>query len=512
VSVGARALAALAALLAAAQAALLAAGALRPADRVFDQPFSEDGFYALTIARNVAAGRGVTIDGELWTNGFQPLFTFMEAAMFRLADGDVVTGGRLVIVLAAAVHLAGALLVGLVARDARLRPEGRSLRFWLGAALYLVAAKNFGDFYTGLETGLQLASIAALWRAAQLGLFGTRAGALGFGALIGVALLARIDSGFLAVALALWILLRHWPEAGIGALSRPALMALGAAAVSAPWWLYNRLVFGAFVPSSGTAQQDWALDPERVREALWALRMVLMPWIFVGPDESMATDLARVGALVAAAFVLLRMRRARPTEIAAPSTRRTIGFAGCLALAWVALAAFYTASFFASWFYFRYFAPLSLLVFVAAPVALAELAARGERAALAAAVVLVAAWGAGVGAPLAAMRGALGPPTHWGQVALVRGFVPDSEPVAAGQTGTLGFFRAGTVNLDGKVNREALAWQGRMPAYLDRRGVRWFVDSPWYVERMLGADPEAAGWAAVARTHDDWFRLYRKAE
>jgi hypothetical protein len=42
--------------------------------------------------------------------------------------------------------------------------------------------------------------------------------------------------------------------------------------------------------------------------------------------------------------------------------------------------------------------------------------------------------------------------------------------------------------------------------------VRWFVDSPWYVERMLGADPEAAGWAAVARTHDDSFRLYRKAE
>jgi hypothetical protein len=196
VNSGARVLVALAALVAAAHAALLAALALRPAERIYDQPFSEDGFYALTVARNVAAGSGVTIDGETWTNGFQPLFTFMEAAMFRLGGGDIVLGGRLVIALALAVHLAGALLVGLVARDARPRPEGRATRFWLAAALYLVAAKNFGDFYTGLETGLQLATIAALWRAAQLGMFGTRAGALGYGALIGVAILARVDAGF----------------------------------------------------------------------------------------------------------------------------------------------------------------------------------------------------------------------------------------------------------------------------------------------------------------------------
>jgi len=308
VNAGVRALAGLAALVAAALAALLLAACAVAELTLSFEPLSEDGFYALTIARNVAAGRGVTIDGATWTNGFQPLFTFMEAAMFRLGDGDELRYGVLVLALAWAVHLAGALLVGLVARDSRPRPEGRATRFWLAAALYLVAAKNFGDFYTGLETGLQLATIAALWRAAQLGLFGTRGGALGYGLLIGVAILARIDVGFLAVALGLWILVRHWPEAGPRALARPALMAVGAAAVSAPWWLYNRMLFGSFVPSSGTAQQDWAFEPERVREALWALRMVLMPWIFAGPDESLLTDLARVAALVAAALALLANR------------------------------------------------------------------------------------------------------------------------------------------------------------------------------------------------------------
>ncbi len=506
----ARGLAALAALVAVMQALLLLAVAFRPDARIFDQPFSEDGFYALTIARNVAAGRGVTIDGETWTNGFQPLFTFMEAAAFRLADDDDTRGGRLVLALAWAVHLAGALLVGLVARDARPRPEGRPARFWCGVALYLVAAKNFGDFYTGLETGLQLATIAALWRAAQLGLFETRLGALGFGALIGLAVLARIDAGFLAVVLALWVFARFWRREGPRAFVRPALMALAAAAVSAPWWAWNRLAFGAFVPSSAAAQQAWAFDLDRLREALWALRMALMPWIFAGAAENLGTDLARVAALLATAVALLSARRARPTEIAAATARRTLGFGFCLAVAWLGLAAFYTASFFASWFYFRYFAPLSLLAFVAVPVALASLAGDVGRRAATASVLLVAAWVAGVPAPLQAAAGRSGAPTHWGQVALARAYVAPDEPVAAGQTGTLGFFREVVVNLDGKVNREAIGFQDRMWEYLARRDIRWFVDSPWYAERMLGPDPAAHGWRPVATAGAGEFRLYRR--
>src|SRR5260221_11329606 len=62
--------------------------ALRPAGRVFLIPLSEDGYYAMAIARNIAAGRGITIDGVTATNGFQPLFTFLQAAKFRPAGRD----------------------------------------------------------------------------------------------------------------------------------------------------------------------------------------------------------------------------------------------------------------------------------------------------------------------------------------------------------------------------------------------------------------------------------------
>ena len=89
----------------------------------------------------------------------------------------------------------------------------------------------------------------------------------------------------------------------------------------------------------------------------------------------------------------------------------------------------------------------------------------------------------------------------------MRDHVPPGDEVAAGQSGTLGFFRERVVNPDGKVNREALAYQANMGDYLRRRGVKWFVDWQHYAERYLGPDPAAHGWRLVATRAD--FRLYR---
>src|SRR5262249_21989977 len=110
----------------AALAAVLATGfmalTLRPAAHVFDMPLTEDGYYALAVARNIARGGGITIDGEHGTSGFQPLFTFAQAAMFWLADrfapGDDALAVRFVVALHFLVHAATALLIGLIARDA----------------------------------------------------------------------------------------------------------------------------------------------------------------------------------------------------------------------------------------------------------------------------------------------------------------------------------------------------------------------------------------------------------
>ena len=91
---------------------------LRPAAHVYDMPMTEDGYYALAVARNVANGNGITIDGTNLTNGFQPLFTFLQAGAFAVANGDEILAMRLVMILGWLFHIGGVLLVAAIARDA----------------------------------------------------------------------------------------------------------------------------------------------------------------------------------------------------------------------------------------------------------------------------------------------------------------------------------------------------------------------------------------------------------
>jgi hypothetical protein len=503
----------------AALAAVLAAGflalALRPAAHVFDMPLTEDGYYALAVARNIARGNGITIDGEHWTSGFQPLFTFAQAAMFWLADrfapGDDALAVRFALALHFVVHVGSARLIGLIARDAWDGDDAeRRLRFWLGAALWLAAPLLFNHGYNGLETGAVLFFYAACWRWAQTGRDESATGLVGMGALAGLTVLTRIDAVFLVAALCLRELWRRRDRGAVGALLRACTLGATAVLVSMPWWLYNLVLFGSPMPSSGTAQQAWAIDWDRIVEAVWALGIALVPWIFAGGHESTWSWAAR--ALVVAAFAVIIVQAlasgAVARALAVPRVRRTFGFAGALLGALAALVLYYTLSFAASWFYYRYFAPLAVVAGVFVAVAGAALATRLDLrgalaglAALAAVPVLALA--------VLAHRGAgfSGNAVFHDQVALVRANVPPGERVAAGQTGTLGFFRDRVVNLDGKVNRDALAWQARMWDYLAQQNVVWFCDWQDYAERYLGPDPAAHGWRLVGSRAD--FRLYR---
>src|SRR5262249_38482411 len=89
--------------------------ALRPGGNVFLIPLGEDGYYARAIARTVAAGRGITIDGVTATNGFQPLFPFIQAAMFKVAGGDDALAVRLILALHWLCQVGAALTVGEIA-------------------------------------------------------------------------------------------------------------------------------------------------------------------------------------------------------------------------------------------------------------------------------------------------------------------------------------------------------------------------------------------------------------
>ncbi|HTP81852.1 MAG TPA: hypothetical protein VMQ11_02850 [Alphaproteobacteria bacterium] len=526
-------------------ALVLFALVLRPAAHVFDMPMTEDGYYALSVARNLAAGHGLTIDGQHLTNGFQPLFTILEAGAFRLAGNDQVLALRLVMALGWLFHIGGALVIAMIARDAwpaRYGDGERELRAPLAAFLYLAAPLMLNHAYNGLETGCTMFFYALAARWMQTGRDRGWAGLAGFGAILGCLVLARIDAGAVAAVLGLNELRRSRHGGVLHLVGRAVVLGGTAFLISSPWWLYNTIYFGSPMPTSGTAQQVWALEWLRFEDAEWALRVVLVPWIFVGAHETdlslnapipfgpagyitmTATGFVRTLVVLGTTLFLVRAARrgAMARDLAAASayeaatTRRTLEFAACFGLGFAALLVYYIGGFSAHWFYYRYFAPLALVSFVAVPVLLARTWHGIERPHLAVilALLLVAQTAGWTGFALSG-RGLGGNTVYVDQVQLVRDHVPAADLVAAGQAGTLGFFRDRVINTDGKVNRDAITYQDHMWDYLRAHDVRWFADWPFYVNKYLGVplDPtgdkpvtEANGWRFVAERN--YFYLY----
>jgi hypothetical protein len=469
---------------------------------VAGSPFTEDAFYSMAVARNVAAGVGVTADGVRPTNGFQPLFTFVQAGLFRLA-GDDALAMRLSTALSWAIWLVTLPLVGRLARDALDDgADQRERRQWLAAGLYGAGFLTFMHHFNGLETGLLMLLYATLARGWQRGWFLGRAGPARLGLLLGLAVLTRIDAAVFAAIVGAWLALREARARPMAGLLAAAQVGVIAFLVSAPWWAFNLLEFGRLMPTSGTAQQEWAINERRLRWIFWAMANCLLPGLWLGKAEEWSEDGIPLSALRAAIILTLVWwaRRLWPAGKTladlADTTRRTVEFGLLMAMTFGLLALYYGFSFIAYWFYYRYFFPVAIPASVAIATLLVAGIPAGRRwhrpamalPALLALPTLISAVMAQQGRTLHLET------VYWEQLALVAERVPATDEVAAGQTGTLGFFRQGVVNVDGKVNRDAIPHQDAMWEYLRARGVRWFVDWPYYVEKYLGRDPAANGW------------------
>ncbi len=184
-----------------------------------------------------------------------------------------------------------------------------------------------------------------------------------------------------------------------------------------------------------------------------------------------------------------------------------MAFGVCIFIASVGLVCWYVGAFRASHFYTRYFSPLSLpcvvllgsLALHVAAKRLGAITAMGGLAALGFLAIVAMLSTGRIGAENT---------MYTGQLALVRSVVPDGTLVAAGQSGTLGYFRDNVVNLDGKVNPGVLPYEGRKHDYLDERDIGWLCDWPEHIEAYLGPDPSARGWMAMAEHKG--FHLYRR--
>lgn len=490
--------------------------AFRPREAVLGQPLNDDAFYAFAISHNLAQGNGITIDGATLTNGFQPLYVFLCVPLFALAGQNRVLAVRLVFVFLWLMYVGTGCLVGKIVRDFVDPGNVRSTSWvrWMAATLYLSGSIVFLINFSGLETGCLLFVYALCWHYYQTGLGDSHRHWIVFGSLLGLLVLARIDAVFMVVIVAAsqFVASKHskFSERVVRFLevSVPSFL------VSSPWWFYNVFFFHSLMPSSGTAEQAWAFSPARFERMYAVLTRDAIPWAYLTESHSDWTVgvLVRSLVLLLLAIAAIAFRRdlkrvLTPMTLNNDGAKRTLEFAWWIVGSVLILAVWYGLSSWAMHFYTRYVLPLSLVTVFFAATAAFLVYQRAPRVVTAVISLVIIPVLAGTALLWRVNSSFEGNPMLREQMSLVDKYVPPNEVVAAGQSGTIGYLREKVVNLDGKVNPQALAYQSRMWEYLPLVHATWLCDWPSYIHRYLGDHPEEHGWRFIAR--DGAFDLYQ---
>jgi hypothetical protein len=446
---------------------------------------TEDGYLMLTVARNLAIGMGMTVsEGTIATNGIQPMATLLFTIPYLLTEGDRVTSLVGIHLIMAAIGV-GALLAIRALAGRLLAPWTEAPVWpWVAAALWFSSPLLLRHSMNGLETGLVTLMTALVFvqfhRVIAAGTEVPRRDTLLLGALCGLAFLARIDTAILSIALfSVWgldalIRQRIGLVATVGRLLPAGILCL---LIAAPWLLNNLLAFGSLMPISGPAQ---SLD------AVFGAHAVLIPTTLFehtfpmlpvpGSIARAPVAVAVFGLVVAAVLGWFWLRVA----MRGGAAERAVVLA--FSLHGAALACYYGLFFGADHFLSRYLAPLAPLLIVAAVATALDLgrllAGRGRP------TILAGLYGfGGLGLSLLLLGRLLLPGTveqgHSQVIAWVDENVTDETWVGAVQTGTLGYWHDRTINLDGKVNPDALDARradGHVLGYVVDSEIEYIVD------------------------------------
>jgi hypothetical protein len=461
---------------------LIVAYSLRPADLLPLTPFSEDGFYVLSIARNMAAGLGITYDGILPTNGVQPLIAFLFVPLYWTFPDDPVAALRAATLLQLLIFCGSAVLSGQVASlvISKQRPDLSAKAEVWGFALWAFSFPLFRHSVNGLETGLYL--LGLLFFATRL-LKASTARSLTqmveLGALLGLLVLIRIDSVYLVASFCAYLTLFDSEEPRISRrLLNATVIGSLAVLVSSPWWIRNFTVFNSFMPTSGTAQMFGLDIAENIPRTLSALAQPLFP-LLAPFSIRMNPVFGVVWLSLILCFWSFVIRKADLLRVCRPFLP--------FVFFWGALTTFYTAFFAAPHFNERYLIPLAVPLI---PVLGAAVGTLSFRPMIVRALILLIGGGVFVTQYLtwSAHQRLSGNPMYTVQYKLLAANLPGEARIGAFQSGTLGYFKPNTVNLDGKVNQGALEARrkGELWKYILDQKIDFVVDWPVYTAYVLG--------------------------
>lgn len=480
----------------------------------------DDSYYAFQIARNAAAGRGFTFDGVHPTTGFQPLYVFILVPIFMISGGSATLPISIALSMLAVFTTLTAYLVYKIAR----RYAGFAASLIAGAiwALSPIVAKQGTN---GLETAMAtfMISLSIFFylsrvrneRDAGPGRF------MVLGMLLGITVLSRIDGIFLALVITLdyLILLRRRKEPN-SALARLALLPAGVSVLYGPWLIANMLSCGSAFQDSGCATRflslayttyfhnghaglastgpDASFIWEQFRHAVSTLkvappihvifRAIDKAGVLAGSYRSfhMAGDILGLGVLASAGYLIFRWRR-DPGRKDRRELDFLLLFCGVLVLA-------YSTYIFGAFFFMRYFYPIFLVACLYLAIFLddifnwIDLRPRVlKTAAVSSAAVYFIIFAAFTYSQVFRTK----PIYPFYDIARwVEENTDEDDSVGVFQCGMIGYFsNRKTINLDGKVNRDALEAlkTGSLVEYIEHEDLDMILDHERILEIFLGA-------------------------
>ena len=204
---------------------------------------SDDVFYYLKVAENIGKGVGASFDGINWTNGFHPLYALFLMFMYSLNGFGLETPVRVSLILLSLFDVLTAFVIYKILLLPSLGLNRKSALigsfFWIFNPFIIS-----GTFYC-LETAISTFFVSlAIYSYLKTRNSQNKKSCIITGFILGVAMLARMDSAFLAVAIAVDLILQK-------KISKLFTIGLTAFLIVSPWFAWSYLNFGMIQQNSG---------------------------------------------------------------------------------------------------------------------------------------------------------------------------------------------------------------------------------------------------------------------
>tara|TARA_B100000242_G_C43040356_1_gene485310 strand:+ start:692 stop:2284 length:1593 start_codon:yes stop_codon:yes gene_type:complete len=413
-----------------------------------DKPVGEDGFYMLDLAWNVASNKGLSYAG-LPTTGTQPLVTFIYSLLawininFLGANKWLLV--RHIILFGTFTHIIFSYLMGCICTLLYKKQNNNILIFSIGSSLTLFSFGLYRISTYGLETGFYLLGLAYFFlfllinlkKGHKLNVFNI----MYIGLISGLLILTRID--FLII-LGFTLLFLNIKK--IFPVYKSSLIFLIALIISSPWFFYVKSITDKFIPSSGGAQSE-LINFENISS-----RSTEFVKSFISHFSILIKDGREVlffsSLIVVFFFVLINFLNKKvyneTKKILSNSIFISFGFSLLL------LSLIYFSTSWATHFYYRYISPISIILIPIISINLISIF-KTKKYIFFVCILLFT-----LQSYASLHLGNVGNTNSVTAGYVYSNFQSNNEYIGAFQSGVVGYFNNNVINLDGKLDHNAL--------------------------------------------------------